>query len=125
MLPAMRALLEDGPLKGKTVEVEAVEGRPPSTIEVPDGKGGICRYCLAPPNGIPPAWPLHVSPAGVKWSGGRDMQREHPPDFIPPRRTACFPRLSRLAWRGIEPRPGMAERGPTKRLVRRDRSLPS
>ena len=47
MLPAMRALLEDGPLKGKTVEVEAVEGRPPSTIEVPDGKGGTCRYCLA------------------------------------------------------------------------------
>ena len=46
---------------------------------------------------FPPHWPLHVSPAGVKWSGGRDMQREHPPDFIPPRRTACFPRLSRLA----------------------------
>lgn len=47
MLPAMQALLEDGPLEGKAVEIEAVEGRPPSTIEVPDGKGGTCRYCLA------------------------------------------------------------------------------
>ena len=47
MLPAMRALLEDGPLQGKTIEVEAVEGRPPSTIEVSDGKGGTWRYCLA------------------------------------------------------------------------------
>jgi hypothetical protein len=44
---AVRALLEDGPMQGKTVEVEAVEGRPPKTIDVPDGKGGACRYCLA------------------------------------------------------------------------------
>jgi hypothetical protein len=43
---AMRALLEDGPMQGKTVEVEAVEGRPPKTIDVPDEKGGACRYCL-------------------------------------------------------------------------------
>jgi len=28
MLPPVQALLEDGPLQGKTVEVEAVEGRP-------------------------------------------------------------------------------------------------
>ena len=42
MLPAMQALLEDGPLEGKGVEVDAVEGRPPSTIEFPDGKGGTC-----------------------------------------------------------------------------------
>jgi hypothetical protein len=34
-------------MKGKTVEVEAVEGRPPKTIDVPDEKGGTCRYCLA------------------------------------------------------------------------------
>ena len=44
---AVHAHLEDGPMKGKTVEVEAVEGRPPKTIDVPDGKGGTCRYCLA------------------------------------------------------------------------------
>ncbi len=33
-------------MQGKTVEVEAVEGRPPMTIDVPDEKGGACRYCL-------------------------------------------------------------------------------
>jgi hypothetical protein len=44
---AVRAFLEDGPMQGKTVEVEAVEGRPPKTIDVPDEKGGACRYCLA------------------------------------------------------------------------------
>ena len=42
----MHALLEDGPLKGKTVELEAVEGRPPKTVDVPDEKGGTFRYCL-------------------------------------------------------------------------------
>jgi hypothetical protein len=47
MLPPVRALLEDGPMQGKTIEVEAVEGRPPKTIDVPDEKGGACRYCLA------------------------------------------------------------------------------
>jgi hypothetical protein len=44
---ALQALLEDGPLQGTTVEVEAVEGRPPKTVDVPDDKGGVCRYCLA------------------------------------------------------------------------------
>jgi hypothetical protein len=44
---AVQALLEDGPLKGTTVEVEAVEGRPPKTVDVPDEKGGVFRYCLA------------------------------------------------------------------------------
>jgi hypothetical protein len=34
-------------MQGKTVEVEAVEGRPPKTIDVPDQKGGAWRYCLA------------------------------------------------------------------------------
>ena len=42
----MRALLEDGPLQGRTLEVEAVEGRPPKTIDVPGDKS-TCRYCLA------------------------------------------------------------------------------
>ena len=43
----MRALLEGGPLQGTAVEVEPVEGRPPKTIDLPDDKGGTCRYCLA------------------------------------------------------------------------------
>ena len=42
----MRAFLEGGPLQGRAVEVEAVEGRPPKTIDLPDEKGGTCRYCL-------------------------------------------------------------------------------
>ncbi len=42
----VQALLEDGPLKGKTVEIESVEGRPPMTVDVPDEEGGTCRYCL-------------------------------------------------------------------------------
>jgi hypothetical protein len=41
----MQALLEDGPMQGETVEVEAVEGRPPKTIDVPS-ENGACRYCL-------------------------------------------------------------------------------
>jgi hypothetical protein len=44
---AVQALLEDGPMQGKTVQVEVVEGRPPKTIDVPDEEGGVCRYCLA------------------------------------------------------------------------------
>ena len=43
---AVQALLKDGPMKGQIIEVEAVEGRPPMTIDVPDEKGGACRYCL-------------------------------------------------------------------------------
>ena len=42
----MQALLDDGPLRGKTVEVDAVEGRPPKTVDVPDAQGGTYRYCL-------------------------------------------------------------------------------
>ena len=42
----MQALLDDGPLKGKTVDIEAVEGRPPMTVDIPDEEGGVARYCL-------------------------------------------------------------------------------
>lgn len=42
----MRALLTDGPLKGKPVEVEPVEGRPPMTIDLQAEDDGILRYCL-------------------------------------------------------------------------------
>jgi hypothetical protein len=44
--PVIVAELDDGPLAGRRVDVEAVEGRPPKTVDVPDG-GGACRYCLA------------------------------------------------------------------------------
>ena len=43
----MQALLKDGPMQGTAVEVDAVEGRPPKTIDLPDEKGAACRYCLA------------------------------------------------------------------------------
>jgi hypothetical protein len=47
MLPPVQALLEDGPLQGKSIEVEPVEGRPPSTIDLPDENGRTYRYCLS------------------------------------------------------------------------------
>jgi len=43
----VEAVLKDGPLKGTKVEIEAVEGRPPSTIDVSDVEGVLARYCLA------------------------------------------------------------------------------
>ena len=42
----MKAVLTDGPLQGKPVEIELVEGRPPMTIEVEDEDDGTLRYCL-------------------------------------------------------------------------------
>ena len=41
------ALLEDGPLAGRRIEVETVEGRPPKTLDVVGDDGSTCRYCLA------------------------------------------------------------------------------
>ena len=43
----MEAVFKDGPLKGGCLEMEPVEGRPPSTIDVADDEGGSLRYCLA------------------------------------------------------------------------------
>jgi hypothetical protein len=45
--PIIVAELGDGPLEGRRVDVEAVEGRPPKTVDVDDDDGGTCRYCLA------------------------------------------------------------------------------
>ena len=45
--PTITALLEDGPLQGKSIEAEVVEGRPPKIIDVPADDGSTCRYCLA------------------------------------------------------------------------------
>jgi hypothetical protein len=43
----VKALLTDGPLQGKPVEVEPVEGRPPATIDLQDEEDGTLRYCLS------------------------------------------------------------------------------
>jgi hypothetical protein len=40
-------VLERGPLAGRRIDVDVVEGRPPKTINVPADDGGTCRYCLA------------------------------------------------------------------------------
>ena len=45
--PTITARLGDGPLQGTRIEAQVVEGRPPSTVDVPADDGGTCRYCLA------------------------------------------------------------------------------
>ena len=45
--PTVAALLSDGPLEGRVVDAEIVQGRPPSTVEVRADDGTTCRYCLA------------------------------------------------------------------------------
>jgi hypothetical protein len=45
--PTVTATLKGGPLEGRGIETEVVEGRPPKTIDVPDDDGSTCRYCLA------------------------------------------------------------------------------
>jgi hypothetical protein len=45
--PTITAVLDDGPLQGTHIEVQVVEGRPPSTVNVPADDGSTCRYCLA------------------------------------------------------------------------------
>lgn len=42
----MQARLTDGPLKGRVVEVEPLEGRPPATIDLQNHEDTV-RYCLA------------------------------------------------------------------------------
>jgi hypothetical protein len=43
----VKALLTDGPLQGRPVEVQPVEGRPPTTIDLQDEDDGTLRYCLS------------------------------------------------------------------------------
>ena len=44
--PTITAKFEDGPLGGRSIEVEVLEGRPPKTLDAPTDDGSICRYCL-------------------------------------------------------------------------------
>ena len=41
------AVLGDGPLEGRQLETQLVEGRPPKTIDTPGDDGSTFRYCLA------------------------------------------------------------------------------
>jgi hypothetical protein len=41
------ALLEGGPLAGRRIEAEVVEGRPPKTLDLAADDGSTCRSCLA------------------------------------------------------------------------------
>ena len=43
----MKAEFRDGPLEGRRIDVEPVEGRPPKTVDADADDGGTCRYCLA------------------------------------------------------------------------------
>jgi hypothetical protein len=45
--PSITARLGDGPLEGRRIEVEVIEGRPPKIINVPVDHAKTCRYCLA------------------------------------------------------------------------------
>jgi hypothetical protein len=45
--PTITAMLDDGPLTGRRVDAEVVQGRPPATVDVPADDGTMCRYCLA------------------------------------------------------------------------------
>jgi hypothetical protein len=45
--PTITAVLQRGPLAGRRIEADVVEGRPPKTIDVRTDDGSTCRYCLA------------------------------------------------------------------------------
>ena len=45
--PTITAMFNDGPLIGRSTDVEVLEGRPPKTIDAPADDGSTCRYCLA------------------------------------------------------------------------------
>jgi hypothetical protein len=44
--PTIVAVLTDGPLEGRRVEVGLVEARPPHTVEVQADEDTTYRYCL-------------------------------------------------------------------------------
>jgi hypothetical protein len=44
--PTITAIFTDGPLAGRSIEAEVIEGRPPKTLDAPADDGSRCRYCL-------------------------------------------------------------------------------
>jgi hypothetical protein len=44
--PTITAMFKDGPLAGRSIEAEVLEGRPPKTLDAPADDGSTCRYCL-------------------------------------------------------------------------------
>jgi hypothetical protein len=44
--PTIIATFKDGPLAGRSIEAEVLEGRPPKTLDAPADDGSTCRYCL-------------------------------------------------------------------------------
>lgn len=44
--PTITALFKDGPLKGRRLETQVIEGRPPKTIDEQGDDGSTYRYCL-------------------------------------------------------------------------------
>jgi hypothetical protein len=44
--PTISAMFKDGPLAGRSIEAEVLEGRPPKTLDAPADDGSTCRYCL-------------------------------------------------------------------------------
>jgi hypothetical protein len=45
--PTISARFADGPLAGRHIAADVVEGRPPKTLDVLSDDGAMCRYCLA------------------------------------------------------------------------------
>ena len=44
--PTISAMFRDGPLAGRSIDAEVLEGRPPKTLDAPADDGSMCRYCL-------------------------------------------------------------------------------
>ena len=44
--PTISAMFKDGPLAGRSIEAEVLEGRPPKTLDALADDGSTCRYCL-------------------------------------------------------------------------------
>ena len=44
--PTITAMFTDGPLAGRSIEADVLEGRPPKTLDAPADDGSTCRYCL-------------------------------------------------------------------------------
>ena len=44
--PTISAMFKDGPLAGRSIEAEVLEGRPPKTLDASADDGSTLRYCL-------------------------------------------------------------------------------